>query len=729
MELNPPSEHQLLVFWVGLLVILVAARGLGALMRKIGQPSVVGELLAGLVLGPSILGKVAPGVTDWLFPADDAQTAMLFTVGWLGVLLLLVATGFETDLGLIRRLGRAATTVSAGSLLVPALAGLAVGWFIPTSFVGGDTERYIFALFIAAALSISSLPVIAKILSEMGLMRRNFGQLTLAAGMANDVIGWIALGFIAGLAQAGGVKLDKLAFTVIGVAVFFGLAFTVGQRMVDRALRNVRANGDDPLAGLTVVLITALAFGVITQWLHVEAVLGAFVAGVILARSRFADHELIKPLETMTAAIFAPVFFATAGLRVDLGLLADWETLVWAMIVLLAASASKFFGSVIGAQMSRLPFREGAALGIGLNARGALEIVIATVGLSLGVLNDRSYTVIVLMAMATSMLAPPLLRRVLANWEGNAEERQRLDQEMQLESNTIVTGGRILLPTRGGQSSLLAAQVVDLAWPKETEITLFTVGNHPDIDLTVFHSVLHGRSVEHQIIEASDDLSVANRDQVANAIAAEARLGYDAIIMGTPANLDPNSLFSDVIDTVWASSPVPTVVVRQPRNLDGRLPWAFSRAVVPVSGATSSRGGQEIAAYLSSQIGTQLHQLHVLTGQASRLEAVLGGSAPALDTARHILDDAATYADTIGANHVSLVQHAATPGEAIVETVVELNADLVVLSGTTRTTGDAPFLGHTLQHVLDHSDATIIVASTPDGSGTASTVAAEESAH
>ncbi len=214
MTLNPPTEHQLLVFWVGLLLILVTARVMGALMQRIGQPAVVGELAAGLILGPSLLGRVAPDVTDWLFPADDVQTAMLFTVGWLGVLFLLVATGFETDLGLIRRLGRAATLVSAGSLIVPAAAGLAVGWFIPTAFVGGDTERCIFALFIAAALSISSLPVIAKILSEMGLMRRNFGQLTLAAGMANDVIGWIGLGFIAGLAQAGGVKLDKLAFTV-----------------------------------------------------------------------------------------------------------------------------------------------------------------------------------------------------------------------------------------------------------------------------------------------------------------------------------------------------------------------------------------------------------------------------------------------------------------------------------------------------------------------------------
>ncbi len=127
MSLNPPTEHQLLVFWVGLLVILVAARLLGAVMQRIGQPAVIGELAAGLILGPSVLGKLAPDITDWLFPADDVQTGMLFTVGWLGVLFLLVSTGFETDLGLIGRLGRAAVIVSAGSLLVPAVAGFAVG--------------------------------------------------------------------------------------------------------------------------------------------------------------------------------------------------------------------------------------------------------------------------------------------------------------------------------------------------------------------------------------------------------------------------------------------------------------------------------------------------------------------------------------------------------------------------------------------------------------------------
>ncbi|NNE73696.1 MAG: universal stress protein [Acidimicrobiales bacterium] len=717
MNLNPPTEHQLLVFWVGLLVILVAARLLGTLMQRIGQPAVVGELAAGLIIGPSVLGRVAPDVFDWLFPADDVQTAMLFTVGWLGVLLLLVATGFETDLGLIGRLGRAATLVSAGSLIVPALAGFAVGWFIPSAFLGEGTERYIFALFIAAALSISSLPVIAKILSEMGLMRRNFGQLTLAAGMANDVVGWIALGFIAGLAQAGGVKFDKLAITLGGLVIFFGFAFTLGQRAVDSALRRVRANGDDPLAGLSVILVTALTFGVITQWLHVEAVLGAFVAGVILARSRFGDHGLIQPLETMTAAVFAPVFFATAGLRVDLGLLADMETLAWGAIVLGAASISKFVGSILGARLSLLPTREGAALGVGLNARGALEIVIATVGLSLGVLNERSYTVIVLMAMATSMLAPPLLRRVLAGWQGDPEERRRIDLENQLDSNAIVTSGRVLIPTTGGLSSIVAAQIVGLTWPESTEIQLLTVGDEP-VDLDAVRNVLPGRTVEHFHRPGTN---------IADAILDESRLGYAAIVIGSDANRSAPHLVSPLVDDVVNRATIPAVVVRRP-NIPG-LPWAFSRAVLPLSGSEASRGAQEIGAYLSANIGTHLHQLHIATGASPLVSGLLRDHAPRQSAVRHIVNAASDFATRLGANHTTIVESGENAGDSIVRTAGDVGADIVILSGTSRTGGGDLFLGHTIHHVLDRIDATVVVAITPgpERDGTESLVESSES--
>ena len=242
-----PSEHQLLVFWLQLLVLLLlSARVLGGAMRAIGQPSVIGELAAGLLLGPSVLGHLAPGVHDWLFPADPLQRSLLAGPAWIGVFLLLILTGLETDLALIRRLGRATARVAVGSLLIPVLAGIALGVGLPGSFVGSETERSVFALFMGTALGISALPVIAKILSDLDLMRRNVAQVLLAAAMADDVAGWILLGIVAGLAQSGSVDAVRLGVTVAGLVVFLGLAFTLGQRGVDALLRlraRARAGG------------------------------------------------------------------------------------------------------------------------------------------------------------------------------------------------------------------------------------------------------------------------------------------------------------------------------------------------------------------------------------------------------------------------------------------------------------------------------------------------------
>ena len=706
-----------------MLLIIVVARLLGSVMKRVGQPAVIGELAAGLLLGPSALGRAWPEATEWLFPADPAQTAMLFTMGWLGVLFLLVVTGFDTDLGLIRRLGRAAATVSTGSLLVPLAVGFGMGWVIPALFLGVGTNRLVFALFIAAALSISSLPVIAKILTDMGFLRRNFGQLTLAAGMANDVVGWILLGLVAGLAQAGGIELDNLAITLGGVFLFFLGAFTIGQRGVDVALRRVREGGDDPVEGMTVVLVTAVSFGVITQWLHVEAILGAFVAGVILARSRFAERKLIQPLETMTSAIFGPVFFATAGLRVDLGLLNDGQTILWAVLVLAGASASKFIGAIIGARLGALSGREGVALGIGLNARGALEIVIAALGLSLGVLNERSYAVVVLMAMATSMAAPPLLRFALANFDGTPVERSRLDREAALSANAIVTGGRILIPTRGGVASLLAAQVVGLVWPDDVNVTLVTVGDQ-ELDLRPFREVLHDKQVEHRRLAVAGSSTVAVEDTgevVDDAVAAlmkESRLGYSVVVLGASADLATSSVISPFVDDAVARTTVPMVVVRLPKGHRDQLPWAFGRAVVPVTGSALSRGSAEVACYLSATIGTRIHLLYVDTNPSGRSLAELSQVVSFLTPSsigRQILDEMAVTADQVGANHVTELRHAESAGGAILESMTELDADLLVLSAVRRGYGTGTLrLGNTAHYLLTEAAVTTILVVIPE---------------
>src|SRR3954453_21803638 len=211
VTLKSPDEHMMLVFWADLVVLAVTARLLGALMRRFGQPSVVGELCAGLLLGPSLLGEALPGVEHWLFPGTVAQSGLILVVATVGIVMMLIFTGFETDLTLIRSLARDVALVDGFSVLLPLGLGLVTGQVLPDSFVAAH-GRGLFVLFIGAALAISSLPVIAKSLSEMRLTGGHFEQVILAPGMANDVVGWLLLGALAGAARSGGFRPGHLAF-------------------------------------------------------------------------------------------------------------------------------------------------------------------------------------------------------------------------------------------------------------------------------------------------------------------------------------------------------------------------------------------------------------------------------------------------------------------------------------------------------------------------------------
>ncbi len=712
-----PSEHQILVFLVQIAVLLAAARVLGQLFRRIGQPSVVGELLAGVLLGPSVLGQMAPGVFDWLFPGGLVQSAMLFTVGWLGVMLLLVVTGFETDLTLISRLGRAVAWVTAGSLLVPFAFGLLGGWWAPDFMRGDSADRTLFALFLATALTISSLPVIAKILSELRLLRRNFGQMTLAVAMANDVIGWVLLGLIAGLATAGTLEIGNLATTLLGLLVFLGLAAAVGQRIVDAVLQTLRRLQVGIGGWVTMSAVIALGLGAITQGLGVEAVLGAFIAGILLGRSRYARHDVEEQLETFTMSILAPIFFATAGLRVDLSLLTEVRVLMWTAIVIVLATASKFVGSMIGARLAGLERREGMALGTALNARGALEIVIATVGLSLGVLSEASYAVVVVMAIVTSLMAPPLLRALVRGWAGSPEEQARLRREEQLARNVLVKPGQVLVPTRGGVASRWVSTLVHRAFPAETRISLLEVTSHgepPSEAIEAMLDTFDQRRVER--LRSSGDPS--------ESVAAQALLGFDVLAAG----LSPTSGSAGVgpiTSAALMASHLPVILVRPPLGAGGRSPepTPVRRILLPVSAARQSRAAAELALGFAAETGAEVILLHVTPTPDD------GGVRRFLRTTlRSYERTVGSFADPVGERLIGQVERSARESSvavrrvfmthqsratSIATAVVEHACDLVVLGIETQDADGTPFLGQTAEWVLDTCRCAVAIVALP----------------
>ena len=736
--LTPLDEHALLVFWTQLLVLVAAARAAGYGMRRVGLPSVIGHLAAGVVLGPSVFGQVWPSGFEWFLPHEEISSGALFAVSWLGVALLLVTAGFETDLELIRRLGRAAALVTGFSLVVPLAGGLVTGLLLPDDFVGGGADRTVFALFVAAALSVSALAVIARILSELGLMRRDFGQITVAAGMANDVVGWVMLAVFAGFASAGSVSVSGTLRTVLGLAAFLALAMTLGQRAVDASLRRVRRDGPNLRGALGIAVITMLLFGVVTQALGIEAVLGAFVAGVVLNRSRFQQHEVEHHIESLTNAFLAPVFFAMAGLRVDLTLLGEGQALVWAGAVMAVAIVAKFAGAFVGARMAGQSQRAAIALGAGLNARGALEIVIASVGLSLGVFSETAYTVIVIVPLVTSVFAAVSLRLAVRDWMGSPAERERLEREEALSRNLVVRSSRLLLPSRAEPASIAAAQLMHFAWPVQVPATVISVsadsgsgasygsdgaaGNRwPDI--TVIRSVLDGRDVDHRQVRVATPAGAV----VASAIVAEARLGYGAICVGV-ARRHEGQLYSPMVDELLLHSPLPVVIVRRAEGLETPLPGAFTRAIVPVTGTQSSRAAQEVAFGVSGQLGTEVVLTHVVQRQRPQLRMlpdrlartrlatrVLGEDRS--DSARQVVDalmeSARSRGSEMGIDARTLVPEGASVASTLVAAAEAQEADLVVLGASLRNVDGRPFLGHTVETVLERCTANVAVVAMP----------------
>jgi Kef-type K+ transport system membrane component KefB len=429
---SPPlGGHCLLVLLTQLCLLLLAALLLGRLATRFGLPAVSGELCAGVLIGPSVLGELAPCLSHWLLPNDAAQIHMLDGIGQFGVILLVGMTGIEIDFGLVRQRRAQAATVGIAGLAVPLALGLAAGFLAPDALVPTGTGRGVFAFFAGVAMCVSALPVIAKMLLDMRLLHRDFAQLTIAAGVLDDVVGWILLSVVSAAATVG-LRGRSILMPLLWLAVVVVFAFAVGRPAVRWLMsRAGRSKEPGPVLAMAVVVMAGCAAA--TQAMGLEASFGAFVGGLLLGAAARGDVLRLAPLRTVTLAVFAPLFFATAGLRMNLALLSRPTVLLSALGALAVAALGKFCGAFLGARISRLDRWEALALGAGMNARGVIQIIVATVGLKLGVLNTASYTIVVLVAIATSLMAPPILRHAEPRIPATGTEETRRQKAALME--------------------------------------------------------------------------------------------------------------------------------------------------------------------------------------------------------------------------------------------------------------------------------------------------------
>ncbi len=712
----PLSEHEVLVFLVQLALLVGVARIFGWLLRSVGQPAVVGELLAGVVLGPTLFGRFAPETFDWVF-GEPTVTSVVFGIAWLGVIFLLVVIGFETDLTIINRFRNAALSVSAGALLIPLAAAATLAFFVPESFVGAGpdgagVDRAVFAGFLALSLSVSALPVVAKILQDMGYLRRNFGQVTLAAGMTMDAVGWLILAALSGIALDG-FQPERLGISFGGLLLFLLAAFTLFRWVMDRLFRYVMARGSSVTAAVSITIVAALVGGAITQALNIEAILGAYIVGILVAGLRHQLPRVRSILETVTTALLAPIFFAFSGLRVDVGLLDTSTVILWTAILIVSAIAAKIVGTVVGGFFAGVRGREALALGSGLSALGAMGVVVAIIGLNLGVVSETGYTVMVMAAVVTSIVAPQLLKLVVRGWEIPTEEAERLEREEVRETSQILNARRILIPTRGGANSAYAAQLVEAVFP-ESEVTVLVVDLAKSGPL---RSVL--RRVEGEPGDPSDVLEKLSEPRTARAIARdpaeaivrESGLGYDLVVLG--ATETGEGTFSSVIDRVVGAVEVPSIVVRMPDGFAGfdDLP---SRILVPVTASRSTRAAEEFAYSMAKANDARTFALHVVNrpeGQGVIREDPAVDEA--VETGQELVAEAARFGDRLGVSVETGVRVAPNAEEEIVGFGNSGAFDLLVIGAETRSLTNRPFYGHRVSYMLSKSDLPVAVVSLP----------------
>jgi Kef-type K+ transport system membrane component KefB len=386
------SSHQATLLLLDLALILVVTRALGAVATRIGQPAVIGEVLGGILLGPTLFHGT-------LFPADVRP--FLSALASVGVALFMFVVGMELDQRLIKGKLRIAVSVSAGSLVLPLGLGMLLALYLaPRHTFSGD--RLGFVLFMGAAMSVTAFPVLARILTDRNLHRTTIGSLALASAAIGDVLAWSLLAVVVAMVSG------TLHWQLIFAPPYLILMFTVVRPLLRRLATVHDTDGTRSRTSLALVLTGLLASGALTEWFGLHYIFGAFLFGVVMPRSSILREDILAPIEQISMTFLLPIFFVVAGLSVNLSTIGT-VGLTELSLILAVAITGKFLGAFLAARLQGVPTRPAAILGTLMNTRGLTELVILTVGLQLHVLDPNLYSLMVIMALVTTAMAGPLL--------------------------------------------------------------------------------------------------------------------------------------------------------------------------------------------------------------------------------------------------------------------------------------------------------------------------------
>lgn len=706
-------HNDILKLLIQISVLLIAARTFGEIAQRLGQPSVLGEILAGIILGPSLLGNLLPFIHGWIIPVTEMQKNLLEVITLIGAMFLLLITGLETDLALIKHHAKKAIATAFGGLIIPFSAGYLFSLYIPDNLLVDPSQRLIFGLFLATAMSLSAIPVIAKVLIDLKLIRRDIGQVTIAAGMIDDTVAWIILSIVLGLIGGEAITVGTISYSFFKVILFVGLSFFLGKIVVRHLLSFTlnKITSRDKI--LTLIVVFTFALGAVAQAIKLEAVLGAFISGIIFAQMPSVPEESIKKVEHVTFGIFAPIFFASAGLKVNLLELFRTDLIIIGLALISVAVLSKVIGAYLGARLlTKTDHWTALSYGAGLNARGAIQIIVATIGLSFAILSQEIYSLIIITAVVTSLMAPVMLRWTLSHVKPEEQELKRLEQEERLKGNILNIVHRVLLPVRKrdlskiNPSKIIEARILErLGRKTDLSVTLLTISGESDRSesqqfLNTLSEFFKNLPVIKKTVESKNPLE---------SILDEVRKDYDLLIVGaTERNKNSDMIFNPIVDNLVRLAPCPSIVVQSSNVSED---WRPSRILVPTNGSLAAKRAAEVAFGIAYHEHDQVHILNVVESKDGYSSLDIEGSLKErrLTFAHQTVEELKKLGESLNVKTFTEIEVGQEPDSVILKMSSEKNFDLIILGTDIRPGTDKLYLGPRVERILNNCTCPVLV--------------------
>lgn len=684
---------------------------MGELAKRLGQPEVVGEIFAGILLGPTLLGNI-PTIAEYMIPSDSGKN-YLTIISMFGAMFLLFIAGMETDIKLIRHHSKKAIKIATTALLVSFVSLFLYGLTIPDSLLVNPNDRYVFAAFLAITISVSAISVIAKVLIDLDLIRRDFGQLFVAIGMIDEAVVWILVSIFIGFVGGFTATISGVFFSFAKVILFIVLGFLIGKFIIKHIITFIQNKIKLRYKFLTLIVIIIFVYGAIATALGLEAVLGAFVAGIVFGQIPYLSDETIDKLESITFAIFAPIFFASAGLQVNILEFTDPAILMLSIVLILIAFSSKAIGGYVGARyFAKSDYWTSVLFAVGTNTRGTIQIIVATIGLTIGLISKDIFSIIILISIISSIVAPIFIKLIIKKVEPHSDEIRRIKQEEIYAGSILSKINRVLLPVRVRTDlNIKSAKSIEtnileaIGSKKDISVTLFTITS--ESEKISAQNFLDGIASTFKVAEVNKKIVISNN--ALEKIIEESKKDYDLLVIGaTEKQNNSEMVFNTFIDNLIRFSPCPSLIVQGHALIGDNK---FKRILVPTDGSKASKRAAEVAFSIATKTDDEVHILRVIEGKIKldNFEQKDHLIERQFNYAQEIVMELKGIGESLSVNTFTRLELGENPESVILDIAKENKFDLVILGSDVRPGSDKLYLGPRVEKILANCTCPVIV--------------------